>query len=1227
MTSVRGSVKDPSGALVPGATIALKNNLNGAVTSAVTNAAGLYSFLQIPPSKYTLTVSAAGFGEQSKSAELLVNQPATIDFTLSVQASAVTVDVSATAQTLNTADATIGNAVNNDMIQAIPTETRNVPDLLALQPGVFYIPEQAGDIRSGAVNGGRSDQGNITIDGIDDNEQVDSTAFQGVLRQTQDSISEFRVTTSNSNADSGRSSGAQVSMVTKAGSNKFHGAAYEYHRPTFTVANDWFNKQAQLNSGLQNIPGKLIRNTFGADVGGPILKDKLFFFANYEGKRQAENAQVTETVPTASYQAGNITYPNASGGNTILSSTDIYNLDSSCWVCNSSNYPNPQGPNPNALARFASVPAANGSLTGDGLNSGSYSFSSHHPVNWDTYILKLDYAPSDKHRFFVRGQLQKDTEQATEQFPGQGASSVDSSNNKGLIAGYTWTIKSNLINDVRYGYIRQGNSSRGVGEGDYVVFRFLTNPTAQTRTSITSVPVNNIVDNLSWIKGNHTFSFGGNWRLVHQNRWSDENSYSGATTNPYWLSGAVPGEDDVDGGFANSYLVAFANMVGTVPSRTDVFNYRLDSPTSGSLLSDGTAIDRHFSAHEFEGYVQDSWRLRHNLTITFGVRYTVLQTPWETHGQQVAPTIDTHEWYLKRQSAAQSSEIYEEALQFAPAGKYYNKPGYWPKSKNDFAPRLAIAFSPDSKTSIRAGAGIFYDHYGQSLVSTFDQNGSFGMSSSVTNPAGVYRIEGNCASIDDCSHPGAQRYMDRHSLPAIDNGTPDSTLSFPFYAPRDNFAITWGLDNRMKTPYAEGFDLSVQREIRGGFTVEAAYVGRLGRHLLQSLDLAEPVNYVDPGGGGDYFTAGTQLSKVTDQNGGVGGYTYDADDNPIGSQVDVAAIPYFENVFPFMANYAGLGESATQAIYNLEWAPYRYSWGATTSLSDIDANFLGYYDFPADWQPHFWQDQFSSLYSLATIGSSSYHAGQLTLRHPMSHGLQMDFSYTFSKSLDLGSDTERSSLFNGGSFSYIMNTWNPKLNRAVSDFDTRHLITANYLYLLPFGRGKMVGGAMNSLADSLVGGWQLAGALHWSSGLPFSLSEPGYTTNWEIGSYAVTTAPLKVHRHLDADGNPQYFDDPDAINSGIYTGSPVRLPYPGEAGQRNNFRGDGYYNLDSSLSKAWAIREYGKLKFTWEVYNVTNSVRFDPFYIGSGLTSGNLGIANTLLTLPRRMQFALRFDF
>jgi hypothetical protein len=1221
-------VKDPSGALVAGATIILTDNSTGKTMSTTASSMGLYDFLQIFPAKYTIKVTAAGFGEQSKTAELLVNQPATIDFTLTVQSSSVTVDVSAAAQTLNTADASLGSSADSAEIQALPSETRNVPDLLSLQPGVLYLPPTITDSRSGSVNGGRSDQGNVTIDGIDDNDQVNGFAFTGVLRETVDSVEEFRVTTGDANADAGRSSGAQVSLVTKSGTNKFHGAAYEYNRPTITVANDWFNKQAELNSGEPNIPGKLIRNIFGGAFGGPIKKDKLFFFGNYEGSRIAENVQVTRTTPTASAQAGNLSYADGNGNTQSLSPSQVAALDAGCEICNTSTYPEPPGPNPNALAYFNSMPAANGSTLGDGgYNSGSYSFSSPDPLRLNTSIGRIDYVPSDRHRLFVRGNLQKDVGStlpaldSREQFPGQGPSNLTEDNSKGITAGETWSISPNLINDIRYGYTRQGFSTRGVGSGDYVDFRFLDTPTAETRTTITDIPVNNIVDNLSWTKGKHTLQFGGNWRLVHQNYSSDQNSFNSATTNPYWLGGNPPAPANLGGGFENSYVIAYASLVGTVPQITDNFNYKITSATSGAAIQEGAGIARNFKANEIEWYVQDAWRVQPNLTITFGIRHTILQTPYEVNGQMVTPTINTHAWYLQRESAAQAGQVYEPDLQFAPAGPHYGQPGFWPKAKDNFAPRLAIAYSPDGKTSIRAGAGMYYDHYGEALIFNFDQHGSFGMSSQVSNPAGVYGFEG------DATRLPSPRFVGRQTLPAISVGAAPTTQTYPYYAPQGNFAITWGLDNKMQTPYSEMFDFSVQRELPGGFTLETAYVGRLGRHLLQQLDMAEPVDYVDPAGGGDYYAAGRQLSMEVDANGD----NYGNAGNGL-PQVSVPAIQYFEDVFPFMAGVDFAGESATEAIYNNEWAPYRENLGATTALSDID--FYCNYGCPAGWQPHFWQDQFSSLYVLSSSGMSYYNAGQLTLRHPSSHGQLMDFSYTLSKSIDFGSDAERSTEFgltgntaNNSSFSEVINTWKPYLNRGVSDFDTHHLITVDAVYQLPFGQGKMFGGGANRFGDAIIGGWQLSGINRWSSGLPFSLNDPGWTTDWQIESFGVVTQPLKVHRHFDTNGNPQYFDNAAGINTGVYSGAPIRISYPGETGQRNNFRGDGYFDVDTGLSKSWRIAEFGSLKFGWETYNVTNTVRFDPAWIGSGLTGGNLGIASKLLTQPRRMQFSLRYDF
>lgn len=1225
-TSLRGVVKDPSGALVPGADVNLLNKANGKTLSATANNAGLYVFAQIPPAKYTITVSAAGFGNQTKTAELLVNQPATIDFALTVEASTFTVDVSASAQTLNTSDATLGDSVGNVTIESLPMEGRDPVSLLTLQPGVLYLgnPEENStvDSRSGSVSGGRSDQGNVTLDGMDDNDQIAGAAFTGVLRATLDSTEEFRVTTSNSTADSGRSSGAQVSIVTKSGGNKLHGALYEYYRPTNTVANQWFNKNTELFLGEQNTPQKYVMNTFGGSLGGPIKKDKLFFFFNYEGQRKAIDDVVTRILPTQQFYQGSLGYQDNSGATHWLKASDVQALDSDCdtnVTC---------GPNPNVRAYYGSLADkgmyGTAPTVGDGINNAGFIFASPAPSTLNTSIAKIDYSLSSTQHIFARANLQKDTQAGDENLPGQPAASAHVDNTKGFAIGHTWTPTSNVVNDLRYGYIRQGYSTRGIGSGtgDWVVFRFLSQPEAQTRSTLVNVPVQNITDNLTWSKGTHTLSVGGNWRGIQNNRASDANSYTGGSTNPYWLSNFPNSPSDLGDGFANSYEIAYGTLMGTVPESTNRYNYSVTSPTSGTLFADGAMINRHFKANEFEYYLQDAWRVTPTLTVTYGVRHSILQAPYETKGQQISPTVDTHNWFLKRASAAAAGDTFEDPLSFAPSGKANNRPGYWAKQKANFAPRLSAVYAPNPRTTIRAGAGMYFDHFGEGIVNSFDQQGSFGLSNAVISPA--YTV----------SFQQSPRFTGPQAIPATGCPNPSSSVKYP-YSPISSangadmalncgLAITWGIDNHLKTPYAYSFDMSVQRELPAGFEVEANYVGRLGRHLLEQLDLAEPVNMVDKKSGGDYFHAAAALSKITDQNAGC---------NPGNSAQNhctvpnVAKIPYFEDMFPFMANSDYNGESATQAIYNDRWSNNRYGGGETNALYSLDL-----YDNPAGPQFQFFQSQFSSLYAWSSIGTSSYNALQVTLRHPSSHGLTTDINYTLSKSLDMGSGAERSNENSTDAFagSAIQNSWNPKLNKGVSDFDTRHLITIDWVYALPVGRGKYVLGGANRIVDGVLGDWQWSGLSRWASGLPFSVYEPGYSTNWEQGGMGVVTAPVKVKRHI-VGGIPQVFagDTASAINNGVNNGTPIRLPYPGEAGMRNVFRGDGYLDIDSSLTKTWKLHEEMKLKFAAEVYNVGNNVRFDdsPTNLNGNLTQGTFGAYGGMLTTYRRMQFGLRLDF
>lgn len=1228
-TSLSGTVTDASGAVVPGASVTISRSATGQVLKTISNAHGFYQFQQLDPGTWKITVNASGFGDQTKSGELLVSNPATIDFKMTLQAVEQTVNVTSETTTLNTSDATLGNAVDNATIQALPMEDRNVPDLLSLQPGVLYLGhnvDTASDSRTGSVNGVRSDQGNVTLDGMDDNDQLNGYAFTGVLRETLDSVEEFRVTTGLANSDQGRSAGAQVNLVTKGGTNAFHGALYEYNRNTQTAANDWFNKQSELASGLPNVPGEYIRNTYGGDVGGPIKHDKLFFFGNYESSRIRENAQVEQTTPFASLKAGQLKY--VSGGQVVtLSKPQIATMDPKCGA----NGTCPWGPgvDPNILTLLGSYPTANGAALGDGLNLGSFSFSSPTPVNLNTTIGRIDWFPIASHRLFVRGNLQDDTTAGILQFLGQPPSSLIKDNTKGITAGDTWTIGTNLVNDFRYGYIRQGYSNAGEDCGAFVTFRGMSQPTAESCTTIVHVPVNNFIDNATWTHKSHTFGFGVNLRDITNYQKSNGTSYDFASTNNQWLAGGGSisgtggsldpgafGYPGVDTESQNSYDVAVGLLTGLVPFIQGQYNFQVNSDgKTGNALAAGAPLTRNYVSHEFEYYLQDSWKARPNLTLTFGIRHVFLQPPYETNGQQLQPTIDTHQWFAARVAAAAHGETGQPDLSFAPSGQAHGLRPYWDMPWNNVAPRFAFAYSPDSKTAIRGGIGMFYDHFGQGIVNTFTQFGSFGVNTQIDNPAGQYSVN------------TAPRFTGLNNLPPLLGVSIPSVIQYPYTPPNDvntGLAITWGIDNHIKTPYTISTDFSLQRELPHGFSVEADYVGTFGRHLLQQLDLAEPLNLVDPKSGMDYFTAGTLLAKATYRNQNV-----------------VQPIPYWENMFPYLAVN---GMSATQNIYSNLYKSLAQSGNDSYALVVLDAycdpseDGLGcgpYEDANGNIATRFYQRQFSSLFAWSSIGMSSYNALQLTLRRVSTSGLAFNFSYTYSNSIDMGSDTERASEFTTNSFSFITNSFNPSSNRAVSDFDTRHLLTGDFIYALPFGRGKRFGSGINRFADAAVGGWTLSGITRLSSGLPFSVLPPyAYATNYQQESLAVVTGHIKIRKHINAQGLPEVFDDPDALNNGIATGFPIRYPYPGEDGQRNVFRGDGYFEQDGSLSKTLKTFKEQALRFSWEVFNVSNSSRFDTSAISAlgGLnnevtTGQGFGVYSHQLVQSRKQQFSLRYDF
>jgi|HubBroStandDraft_3_1064219.scaffolds.fasta_scaffold06997_2 hypothetical protein len=1325
-TSLLGTVYDPKGAVVPDAALTISNPATGFSRTTKSDNQGRYQFLELPPAKYDLTVDAKGFATMRQTGiELQVATPATLNPTMQVAGGTVTVEVSGTTPLVNTQDATLGHAFGADQIADLPFEGRDPAGILSLQTGVVFTGNSthissASDSRAGAVNGARSDQSNITLDGVDNNDELLGTAFTGAIREPLDAVEELKVTTSNSDADSGRSSGGQVSEVTKSGTNKIHGSLYVYNRPTFTTANDWFNKASQLQSDESNTPPFLLRNTFGANVGGPIIKDRLFFFGAYEGQRKREDLQVTRVVPSSGLRSGSISYlctqdPTCpTGGVNTLSPSQIAGMDPNC----SGNGTCPLGPganpliaylpgNPNSSVNsiFNQYPQPNTITVGDGLDFVGYTFPSPLPASLDDYVLKFDYnlTRDGNHRLFLKGIMDNErssernfvdsvntvTGDGGEEFPGQPAGQVERDNNKGITVGYTATLSRTVINNFHFGYISQLINVQGLETQAYNDFRGMDNINAFTPTINTHVPVKNLVDDVTKVMGSHTFQFGGNYREIDNLRESDAQNFFQGQTNVYWLnfSGisntgssldpAAFGFPAVDPDFSASYDFAMAALAGIITQINA--NYELTKTLN--VIPQGQLVPRHFRNHEYEFYGQDQWRVKPNLTFTYGLRYSILQPPYETTGTQVSPTISLNNWFNQRSIAAANGQVYDPAIAFGLSGQANGKPPYWAYDYKDVAPRIAFAYSPKAedgwsrrlwggqgKTSIRAGYGIYFDHFGEGIVNTFDREGSFGLTTAEINPAGVQTVDGSArysglfniptSSLDGCATP-----------PCSLVGQPP-TGPFPVYSPSGaatpgGFAITWGLDDKLKTPYSHLIDFSITRELPSSFVFEAAYVGRFAHRLMQEEDLALPTNLRDPQSKNSYFQAVQALAKQ-----------YYAG-TPIQS-VSAASIGtnYWENIFPAAGPVLGsvanqlfgtltepagftqpcLGNpipngntvTATQAMYDLFC---NYAGNETTALELADSPGLvnATTCFPAcatingtlSQGYDYYSPQFSSMDAWRSIGNSSYNAAQFSLRH-RAGGLAFDLNYTYSRSIDDGSNAERVSTFEGGGFaSQILDSWFPRQNRAVSDFDTTQIFNANWVYELPFGRGKHFGGGMGSFANAVLGGWTVSGLWRYSTGYPFSLLSPEWATNYDLETPAVpiSAARPKTGSYIVAQSaggtGPNVFQDPGITDAATNPNAAINLfrpAYPGEGGLRNGLRGPGTFDIDTTVTKSWAIRESQLVKFSWSMYNVTNAARFD---VGTMQLSGNnslstsssFGNFSSTLSNPRVMEFMLRYVF
>ncbi len=1253
-SSVSGTVFDAQGAAIAGATVTLTSPEKGFNRTVMTGENGTYNFPSISPGTYKIEVGKQGFKKSAKTdIQAQVDSPTTINLTMEVGIGTEIVTVSTAGDApINTTNATIGNTITTQQIIQLPLNARNTPDLLSLQPGV--TPSN-GTENGGAVNGGRSDQANVTLDGVDVNEQQGGRAFFSTLRVTPEALQEFRVTTTNADANAGRSSGAQISLITKSGDNVFHGSGYLYFRPqTKFQANDFFNNIAGVPTAAVG------RRNYGGSVLGPIRKDKWFFAAFYERFDEDAETSLTRVVPLASLGAGIVKYrstnPNLvdstcpAGTPAGIACKNIAQINAAYIAANGVT----PGINPIAVSYLAAAAAkykANEFNTGDGLNTGGFRFNAKTPVRNNVLTTRIDGKLTDNQNVFVRLQLQKDISKSTSQFPDTSAGSTWS-HPWGIAAGHTWTINSNLVNKFTYGLTRDAFTQGGDSASNAISFRFVYSPSRYSRTLSRITPVHNFVDDFTIVNGNHTISTGGNVRLIANRRNSFGSSFDNASTNPsfYDQSGdvvTIGGTlfSDISSGSDIGLRDALTAIIG----RYSQYGSNLQYDATGKLLPTGSGVARTFKTEEYEAYAQDSWRAFNNLTLNYGVRYSTATPVYEANGLQVKPTTSLGDFFADRRVGALLGQPYNGLITVDKAGKANNKPGYYRQDWNNFAPSLSAAWSPnfkngllkglfggDGKSVVRGGFRITYDRVGSALAVAFDLNSTLGFSSASSIAANTYDVSTNLGPL----FTGANQVV--RPLPGIIS-TP--TLTFPLQTPADeDQRIEQSLDDNLTTPYNYNFNLSYARELKYGITLEASYVGRIAKNLLISRDTAHFNNLKDPVSGQDFYGAIRQLVGYRNANAAI---------------TSIPNIAWFNRFVPGLAgtyNINGVPTvlTASQAAYRrvarscannvpnlINGLPNPACTGAgsingrnTTDFTFVQLLWDDGLGGPNGGNNIFLHPQYATFAAYSTAGESNYNALQLSFRKRFNQGLSFDLNYTYGHSLDTASGNERSGAISSGA-PLVLNPLTLKENRGDSDFDVRHLINANYVYQLPFGKNRQFFNN-NKAVDWVLGGWQLTGIFRWNKGFPIGqpFDDARWATNWNVQSNGVrlTNAGGSSTRR-DPSGSANIFSDPVAAYRSY------RNPLPGEAGDRNILREESFISLDAGLYKSFNVNERNKITFRLEVFNVSNTQRLtgisnfslgqDPNAPGSrgGTPAPDFGKYTSTQGQPRVVQFAIRYDF